>query len=716
MSVENNFGNTYEILEELGTGGAGTVYKAYHKRLRTYVALKKIHGNLKNVNSRTEIDILKQLKHTYLPQVYDFIENEFGVYTVIEYIDGKSLYVLMKSGERFSEKEIIKWFKQLCEALEVLHTRKPAIIHGDIKPGNIMLTKTGNICLIDFNVSSVFDGIETQISGYTPDFAAPEQIEYYKFMRVSSPSNIVKNIYLEEFEKTEVLFEEKNSGNNTKDNDKTEILRQTELVESKNIESSIKCFDVRTDIYSLGATIYYLLSGKHPRNKDGTTRNIRNDVPAISESLAHIIEKCLEQNPAERYSSVQEIHKALDNLVFSDQRYKKLIFQQNCIRALLYIGMIVFGFIGVIGYRLMQRESVATYNIAVTKIEEASRSNNIEGVEEAFQEAIRISPLSYDAYQEKARYLYSVHEYDKAEKFIVEEAIPYINSDVGKANLYLILSNCLMEEEDYENAVQILAQAVKEDCTNGEMLCNYAICLAKTHNIEQAELQLSQAIDDGLDEAGLYFVNAEILFEKGSYTEAEENVKKSLALADEQYLKLRGYVLMFDILDTYGTEEALQLKLENIYNAEKVLDETYLLSIWQEKAQTLIDLGEVSNSLEYNEQAIETLKKIIDSGYSTYRTYQNIVILYQLNQRYDEAIELLENMENLFGEDYRTYMYYAYVEVKMQENESISERDYKKFAEYYKNAENLYRIEGATDPEMQNLMDVYEQVEKKGWL
>lgn len=77
--------NTYEIIEKIGAGNGGTVYKAYHRNLNKYVVLKKVNTDIQDLmNTRTEVDVLKNLKHTCLPQVFNFVEDNGSVYTVMD--------------------------------------------------------------------------------------------------------------------------------------------------------------------------------------------------------------------------------------------------------------------------------------------------------------------------------------------------------------------------------------------------------------------------------------------------------------------------------------------------------------------------------------------------------------------------------------------------------------------------------------------------------
>ena len=148
---------TYDVLEQIGEGSGGIVYKAYHRRLQKMVVLKKIiDPDYSADRNRQEVDILKNINHSYLPHVLDFFETPGGVYTVMDFIPGKSFQEYMKEGVRFAKEDLLKWGMQICSALHYLHTQRIPIIHGDIKPSNIMLKPDGDICLIDFNISFYF--------------------------------------------------------------------------------------------------------------------------------------------------------------------------------------------------------------------------------------------------------------------------------------------------------------------------------------------------------------------------------------------------------------------------------------------------------------------------------------------------------------------------------------------------------------------------------
>lgn len=142
---------TYQIVEKIGEGGNGIVFLAKHLRLQKKVVIKKVKNeSAVKHNLRKEADILKNLHHQYLPQVYDFFDEGNDIYTVIDFIPGRDMEYYVERGMKFHEKQILTWLRQLAEALEYLHSQNPPIIHSDIKPSNIMIRPDGDICLIDF--------------------------------------------------------------------------------------------------------------------------------------------------------------------------------------------------------------------------------------------------------------------------------------------------------------------------------------------------------------------------------------------------------------------------------------------------------------------------------------------------------------------------------------------------------------------------------------
>lgn len=175
---KEEFYRLYSGITEIGSGGGGVIFRAYHQRLQKYVVLKKIRSNVQGIlDERGETDILKELHHEYLPQVFDFLNVEGDVYTVMDFIEGKSFDQLIKEKIPFTKKQVLKYTRQLCIVMAYLHGQKIPVLHGDIKPANIMLKPDDNICLIDFNIAGYLSEGAMITIGYSVGYASPEQCQ-----------------------------------------------------------------------------------------------------------------------------------------------------------------------------------------------------------------------------------------------------------------------------------------------------------------------------------------------------------------------------------------------------------------------------------------------------------------------------------------------------------------------------------------------------------
>ena len=257
----------YQIVRWLGGGGMGAVYLAADHRLSgRHVAVKQL---LPDPNAspaelaqaqqqfQAEATMLASLDHLHLPKVYDCFAEAGQSYLVMEYVDGETMEdVLGRGGGILPEPSVIAWAGQLCDVLTYLHSRQPPIIFRDLKPGNIMIDRQGTVKLIDFGIARLFkpgqrtDTLRMGTLGYAP----PEQY----------------------------------AGQG-----------QT---------------DVRSDIYSLGATLHHLLTGRDPAQYPPFSFNtapVRNLNPAISPRTEAAVMKALAYNQADRFQNAAEMKRAL---------------------------------------------------------------------------------------------------------------------------------------------------------------------------------------------------------------------------------------------------------------------------------------------------------------------------------------------------------------------------------------------------------------------
>lgn len=252
----------YLITKTLGRGGMGAVYQALDRRLdNILVAIKEMStgalgpGKLQDaiVAFKREAKILINLRHPALPRVIDFFsEGDERWYLVMDYIEGETLEEVASRRGQIPEAEVLNWTKQLCDVLEYLHSHHPPIIFRDLKPSNIMLTTDGDIKLIDFGIARHFKpGLTSDTSVYgSAGYSAPEQYGQ----------------------------------------------SQT---------------DARADIYSLGATMHYLLTGVDPGKSPFKFTPPKELVATISYELNSAIVKAVSFDIEQRPGSAKEMKNLL---------------------------------------------------------------------------------------------------------------------------------------------------------------------------------------------------------------------------------------------------------------------------------------------------------------------------------------------------------------------------------------------------------------------
>lgn len=267
----------YKILELVGKGGMGSVYRAEDLLLKgRFCAVKEIIPHLAQDPKAVEelrkqfyqeASVLARLDHPNLPKVSDYFTEGDREYLVMDFVPGKDLRTIVNearvAGKFLEEKTVLKWAEQLCSALEYLHSQSPPILHRDIKPSNIKLTPAGTVKLVDFG--------------------------------------LVKLLHSDE-ERTITVLE----GRGT--------LPYTPLEQYAGEPGTT---DTRSDIYSLGATLYHLLTGQPP--PDAKTRFLKPDSlvpprkinPDISPRVEKAILWALELHPDNRPPEVRTFASAL---------------------------------------------------------------------------------------------------------------------------------------------------------------------------------------------------------------------------------------------------------------------------------------------------------------------------------------------------------------------------------------------------------------------
>ena len=287
LAVGTVLRSRYKVVELIGAGGMGAVYRAEDQLLQgRQCALKEVSPEL-GADPQTleeaheqfyrEASTLARLDHPNLPKVSDYFSEGGREYLVMDFVPGSDLRQVMeeslKQGKLLTEAQVLKWAEQLCDALEYLHSQDPPVLHRDIKPGNIKLTPAGAIKLVDFGL-----------------------------VKLLSPD----------------------------DNRTITVLQGRGTVQYTPLEQyggDTGHTDIRSDIYSLGGTLYHLLAGRPPA--DAKERFLHPDSlvsprqynPAISPRTERAILHALAMHPDQRPPTAADFRRELfygDNTPLDD--------------------------------------------------------------------------------------------------------------------------------------------------------------------------------------------------------------------------------------------------------------------------------------------------------------------------------------------------------------------------------------------------------------
>lgn len=285
--------NRYRVQKQIGQGGMGAVYVATDERFGSVVAIKEtlvLQENYRKAVER-EARLLNSLKHPALPRVSDHFDDENGQFIVMEYIAGDDLSEMMeRSNKAFLLEKVLDWADQLLDALEFLHTQEIPVIHRDIKPQNLKLTPRGQIILLDFglakgNPSDVSHQTAAKsIFGYSRNYASLEQIQ----------------------------------GTGT---------------------------DPRSDIYSLAATLYHLMTGMAPEDALTRAMHVLSGQPdslkpanavhtQVPRGVAAVLQNSMDLNSNQRPATAKEMR----TMFREHEKYAHLLVSENLNEAKTVVG------------------------------------------------------------------------------------------------------------------------------------------------------------------------------------------------------------------------------------------------------------------------------------------------------------------------------------------------------------------------------------------
>ncbi len=604
--------NRYRLLSRIGQGGMGAVYKASDTNFNDRrVAIKEMSSvglsstRLEEAESSfiREAHLLAGLLHPNLPRIYDhFTENDRS-YLVMDFIEGQTLeeYLDEIGGGPLQLPRVLSWAEQLCDVLNYLHTQQPPVIFRDLKPSNVMISKSGHVFLIDFGIARIFKPGKQHdtVALGSPGYAAPEQ--YGKAQ--STP---------------------------------------------------------RSDIYSLGALLHYLLTGVDPSDQPFFFQPPYLLNKAISRELSTLLQNMVEMDAQKRPESAEVVLEALRQgatIVLTPsgppidpelERAQRLYTQKNLDEALSAYNKVLqrdtTSSLGWQGYALTQGLR-SQHNDALEGFERALRLNptlvtswNGKGTAlsvlkrpkealQAFERALELEPKNAAAWNGKGAALNALDRSDQALASF-DMALFY---DARMAQAWNNKGLILNQRKRYSEAIAAFEQALKINPQLATSWSGKGTALQEMHRVKDAfsaferACQLSPTLVYAWSGRGLALYEMGRLrealsmfdtaisldqkypvayFGKGQVLYAERKLKPALRMFDLAIHYNPGYVEAWNrrgnVIDELGSYmDALQC-----YEQALRLDAHYAPA-WSGKASVLRQLGRYYDALQAYDQAID---------------------------------------------------------------------------------------------------------------
>jgi serine/threonine protein kinase/predicted Zn-dependent protease len=655
LTTGSTFAGRYKIIEELGKGGMGKVYRAIDKKLNEEVALKLIKSKIasdRKILERfsNELKHARKIAHKNIGRMYELMEDKGTHYITMEYVAGQDLKGLIRQSRQLAAGTTISIAKQICEGLAEAH--RMGVIHRDLKPSNIMIDKNGNARIMDFGIARSLK--EKGITGAgvligTPEYMSPEQVE------------------------------------------------------GKDV-------DHRSDIYSLGVILYEMVTGRVPfegdtalsvalKHKTESPKNPRDYNKQLSEALSFLILKCMEKDKEKRYNNAEDLLQALEDtekeiptmervapvqkpltsreitLQFS---IKKLLFPALALLAIIIAALVIWQI-------LPQKSTIPTVydkpTLAVMYFENNTGDDKLDQYRKGISDL-----LITDLYQSKhINVVRGDKLFEILKKLDLEEARTYSSADLkkvaaeGKAT-HILQGNYTRAGENFRlnytlldaNTDKVIGSERVEG-TGEESI--FSMVDELTRKIK-ADLKLSrQQIASDIDrkistittsspEALKLYTEARNYHMNNEYRKSIEIMDKAIAIDPEFAMAYRSLAVSYG--NMYLFSERTKYIKKAIDLAERLPDreryniigsfyqasqsthdksiEAYseLLKLYPDDTLALGNLGTIYAGLNEYEKAIEYYKAEIQAGEESSLPYTNLASAYGTLQRYQEAQKLLE--------------------------------------------------------------------------
>ncbi|MFC2168417.1 protein kinase [Acidobacteriota bacterium] len=656
LTTGSTFASRYQIIEELGKGGMGRVYKALDTKLNEKIAIKLIRPEIasdkKNIERfNNELKFARQISHRNVGRMYHLEEEKGRHYITMEYVTGEDLKSMIRMSGQLSIGTAINLAKQICEGLEEAH--RLDVIHRDLKPNNIMIDKQGIARIMDFGIARSLKAKSMTGAGVmigTPEYMAPEQVD------------------------------------------------------GKEV-------DLRSDIYSVGIILYEMLTGRLPfegetpftigikqkSEKPEDPKNFNGNIPV---DLSRLILKCLEKKPEIRYQTAGELHSDLSLLEQGVPTAERKISERKPltskeitvtigVRKLIlpiFAVVVLIATIVILLKVLPRGDSIPSLegkpSVAILYFKNNTGDSALDHWREALANLL-ITDLAQSKYVNvlsEDKLFNILEELDQLDARNFSSEILREVASLGKVNHVLVGS--FSRAGDVYRMNITLQKAAEGEISGSESVEGtgeqsfYTMVDELTLRIKShfalSQEQLSSDIDRGVGEittgnpeALKFYIQGRQLHLKANYRQSLQVMEKAIAIDPDFAMAYRSIAMSYNNLFLYAERaeyiqkamslserlserERYQITGDYYSDSESTYDNSIeafsnLLKLYPDAVNAINNLANIYSAIGEKEKASEYYLEAIQRGDRSSVVYTNLAEVYQAIERYDQSKDLLES-------------------------------------------------------------------------